>query len=181
MAILSSARLRAAGIAALATTALLVAGCGGSSSSSSSATPAAPATASSSSSSTATSSSGNSGAQSIGTAKGSSGTYLTGPDGRAIYLWVADKDGKSVCYGACAKAWPPVLAKGKPAAGAGVNAALLGTVARRDGTQQVTYKGWPLYYFIADKSKGQTVGQGSDSFHAKWWLVAPSGQAITSG
>ena len=50
---------------------------------------------------------------------------------------------------------------------------------RSDGTEQVTYKGHPLYYFVADTSAGSTKGQGSDSFGAKWWLIAPSGSAIT--
>ncbi|HEX4279901.1 MAG TPA: hypothetical protein VHZ27_03990, partial [Solirubrobacteraceae bacterium] len=52
---------------------------------------------------------------------------------------------------------------------------------RSDGTEEVTYKGHPLYYFVADKSAGSTSGQGSNSFGAKWWLVTPSGAAITTG
>jgi predicted lipoprotein with Yx(FWY)xxD motif len=115
----------------------------------------------------------------VKTAKGSGGTYLAGPDGRALYLWVADTGDKSVCSGACAKAWPPLLTKGTPAAGSGVTSSDLGTTMRSDGTEQVTYKGHPLYYFIVDRSAGSTKGQGSDSFGAKWWLVAPSGTAIT--
>ena len=86
----------------------------------------------------------------------------------------------SSCSGACAQAWPPLLTKGKPTAGTGVNASDLGTTMRSDGTEQVTYKGHPLYYFVADTSAGSTKGQGSDSFGAKWWLVAPSGAAITA-
>jgi predicted lipoprotein with Yx(FWY)xxD motif len=162
-----------AGVAALATAALIVAGCGSSSSSSSqAATAAAPAT-----SSTAAASAGTA----ISTTKGSAGTYLVGPNGRAIYLWVADTGDKSACSNACAQAWPPVTTTGKPTAGTGVNAADLGTTMRSDGSQEVTYKGHPLYYFVADTSAGQTKGQGSNSFGAKWWLVAPSGSAITSG
>jgi predicted lipoprotein with Yx(FWY)xxD motif len=66
-------------------------------------------------------------------------------------------------------------------ASGGAQTSDLGTITRSDGTKQVTYDGHPLYYFIADKSKGQTTGQGSDGFGAKWWLVAPSGDAITTG
>jgi predicted lipoprotein with Yx(FWY)xxD motif len=98
-----------------------------------------------------------------------------------VYLWAADSGGKSSCMGACAKAWPPVTTKGKPTAGPGVNAADLGTTTRSDGTQEVTYKGHPLYYFVFDKSKGDTNGQGSKNFGALWWLVAPSGDPITTG
>ncbi|MGO9886826.1 MAG: hypothetical protein ACLP0L_02755 [Solirubrobacteraceae bacterium] len=83
--------------------------------------------------------------------------------------------------GTCAKAWPPLLTKGNPTAGSGVDASDLGTTTRSDGTEQVTYKGHPLYYFVADTSAGSTKGEGSDGFGAKWWLVAPSGSEITAG
>ena len=178
----STMRWRLGAFAALAISALLLAACGSSSSNSSTAAAAAPAaSSSSSSSSTSSTSTAAASGEQIGTTKGSPGTYLTADDGRAIYLWVADTGSKSVCSGACAHAWPPVETKGKPTAGAGVDASKLGTTTRSDGSQQVTYDGHPLYYFIADKSAGQLTGQGSNSFGAKWWLVAPSGDAITSG
>jgi predicted lipoprotein with Yx(FWY)xxD motif len=173
-------KLRIAGIAALATAGLIVAGCG-SSSSSTTATPAAATSAPTSPSTSTTSAAAATTGVTVKTAKGSSGTYLVGPDGRALYLWVADTGGKSSCSGACAAAWPPLLTKGNPTAGSGVTASDLGTTMRSDGTQEVTYKGHPLYYFVADKSAGSTSGQGSNSFGAKWWLVAPSGTAITTG
>jgi predicted lipoprotein with Yx(FWY)xxD motif len=86
----------------------------------------------------------------------------------------------SVCSGACAQVWPPLTAKSTPAGSGGVKAGDLGLVSRSDGTKQVTYLGHPLYYYVSDLSKGQTTGQGSDQFGAKWWLVAPSGTAITT-
>jgi hypothetical protein len=64
---------------------------------------------------------------------------------------------------------------GTPTAGSGVTASLLGTIS---GTNQVTYAGHPLYMYAGDKSAGDTTGQGSDNFGAKWWLLAPSGQPI---
>ncbi len=175
-----TAKLRRGGVAALALSAVtIIAGCGSaSSSSSSSATTAAPAAASSTSS-TATAAPAAAGGQQIAAAKGSGGMYLTGAHGRAVYLWVADTGGKSACSGACAQAWPPVETKGKPTGGAGVTASDLGTITRSDGSQQVTYKGHPLYYFIADRSAGEIKGEGSNSFGAKWWLVSPAGAAIT--
>jgi len=175
-----TARFRVVGVAALAIAALIVAGCGSSSSSSSTTTAtaaAAPATSASSTTSTAATAAG----VTIKTAKGSGGTYLAGPNGHALYLWVADSGGKSACMGTCAKAWPPVVTTGNPSAGSGVDASDLGTTMRSDGAEQVTYKGHPLYYFVADTSAGSTKGQGSDGFGAKWWLVAPSGTAITAG
>lgn len=116
----------------------------------------------------------------ISTAAGSFGKHLVGASGRSIYLWVADKSSTSTCTGACAGNWPPVIAKTAPAAGNGVTAADLGTTTRSNGSKQVTYHGHPLYYYIGDSGSGTTSGQGSDGFGAKWWLVAPSGNAITN-
>jgi predicted lipoprotein with Yx(FWY)xxD motif len=175
-----TAKFRIGAVAALATAGLIIAGCGSSSSSSSSSATAAATPAATTSTSAATSTAAAATGVTIKTAKGSGGTYLAGPNGHALYLWVADSGGKSACSGACAHAWPPVLTKGNPTAGAGVNASDLGTTMRSDGTEEVTYKGHPLYYFVADTSAGSTKGQGSDNFGAKWWLVAPSGTAITA-
>ena len=68
---------------------------------------------------------------------------------------------------------------GKVTAADGAKTADLGTITRSDGTKQVTYSGHPLYYFAGDSGPGQTNGQGSDNFGAKWWLVAPAGAKIT--
>jgi predicted lipoprotein with Yx(FWY)xxD motif len=177
MATLRTAKFRVASLLALAISAIAVAGCGSASSSSSST--AAAAQPASSSTSAASSSAPAASGITIATAKGPHGTYLVGASGRALYLWVADSGGKSACSGACAHAWPPL--EGSATAGTGVTASDLGTLTRSDGSKQVTYKGHPLYYFIADKSAGSTIGQGNNGFGAKWWLVAPSGDAITTG
>jgi predicted lipoprotein with Yx(FWY)xxD motif len=116
----------------------------------------------------------------ISTANGAEGTYLTDGSGRALYEWVADRDGKSSCMGACAQAWPPAASKGGPTASHGARESDVGRTTRSDGVKQVTYKGHPLYYFAGDGGPGKTTGQGSDGFGAKWWLVAPSGAAITT-
>lgn len=114
----------------------------------------------------------------IGTHAGSGGTFLT-EGGRTVYLWVKDGMNKSTCTGACASAWPPVMDKGQLTASGGAKASDLGTIARPGG-KQVTYDGHALYFFAGDSSAGQTSGQGSDSFGAKWWLVAPTGSQITA-
>jgi predicted lipoprotein with Yx(FWY)xxD motif len=115
----------------------------------------------------------------IETHAGSGGTFLT-EGGRTVYLWVKDGMNKTTCTGACASAWPPVMDKGKLTASGGAKAADLGTIARPGGGKQVTYNGHALYFFAGDSSGGQTSGQGSDSFGAKWWLVAPAGSQITA-
>ena len=116
----------------------------------------------------------------ITTQAGPAGAFLTAGSGRAVYLWAKDGMNMSACSGACAAAWPPVPATGKLTATGGAKASDLGTITRSDGTKQVTYDGHPLYYFVGDSAAGQTNGQGSDNFGAKWWLVASSGAKITA-
>ncbi len=125
------------------------------------------------------SSSAPAGALVIATANGPDGTYLTGADGRALYLWLGDGNRTSRCSGNCATQWPPLTTTAPATPSNGVAAAGLGTITRSDGSKQVTYMGHPLYYFAADSGAGVITGQGSDSFGARWWLVAPSGAAIT--
>jgi predicted lipoprotein with Yx(FWY)xxD motif len=168
---LSAAKIRIGGALAMVTVALVVAACGSSSTNASAGSAPGNAPSASSPSGSTTS---------VGTASGADGKYLIGSSGRALYLWVADPTGKSVCAGACAKFWPPVLTKAAPVAAGGVTAGQLGTISRANGGKQVTYDGHPLYYFALDKSKGSVKGQGSDNFGAKWWLVAPTGTAITT-
>jgi predicted lipoprotein with Yx(FWY)xxD motif len=116
----------------------------------------------------------------ITTHAGSAGTFLTDGSGRTVYLWAKDGMNSSDCSGACAAAWPPVPATGTLTAGGGAKASDLGTITRSGGAKQATYDGHPLYYFVGDSGPGQTAGQGSDNFGAKWWLVAPSGAQITT-
>jgi len=106
------------------------------------------------------------------------GTILVDQQGRTLYDFVKDKKDKSACGGACATFWPPLMTNGKPKAGTGVQAKLLGTTVREAGTQ-VTYAGRPLYLYVGDKKAGQTSGQGSTTFGAPWWVLAPNGHQIT--
>jgi predicted lipoprotein with Yx(FWY)xxD motif len=116
----------------------------------------------------------------ITTKSGSAGSFLTNGSGRAVYMWAKDGMDKSECSGACASAWPPVPASGTVTASGGAVAKDLGSITRSDGSKQVTYDGRPLYYFAGDSGPGTANGQGSDSFGAKWWLIAPSGAIITA-
>jgi predicted lipoprotein with Yx(FWY)xxD motif len=149
--------------------ALLATACGSAAASSPSSAPAAGSSASASTAGTV-----------ISTQAGSAGAFLTAGSGRAVYLWAQDGMNMSACSGACAAAWPPVPATGTLTATGGAKASDLGTITRSDGTKQVTYDGHPLYYFVGDSAAGQTNGQGSDNFGAKWWLVGSSGAKITA-
>jgi predicted lipoprotein with Yx(FWY)xxD motif len=136
---------------------------------------------SSSSGSTSAAGSGSSASSTVITTKTSSGgSFLTNGAGRSVYLFMADSSGKSTCDGACAAAWPPVIATGQPTATGSAQASDLGTITRSDGTKQVTYDGHPLYYFQGDTGPGTDKGQGLNGFGALWYLVAPSGSSITT-
>lgn len=109
------------------------------------------------------------------------GTFLTDGSGDALYMFAADSHGKSACTGACTTYWPPLTVHGKAAVAGSAKAADLGLITRSDGSKQVTYAGHPLYYYAGDRKPGDTNGQGSNNFGAKWWLLAPSGRPIAKG
>lgn len=106
------------------------------------------------------------------------GPILVNSKGHTLYLFKKDKNGKSSCTGSCATFWPPLLKHGKPTAGSGVKASLLGTTRRSNGSVQVTYNRHPLYTYTLDKQAGQTKGEGFLAFGAKWYAVSSKGAAV---
>jgi predicted lipoprotein with Yx(FWY)xxD motif len=106
------------------------------------------------------------------------GRILVSAKGRTLYLFRRDVSGKSACNRSCATYWPPLLKTGDVTVGSGVRRALVGTTKRADGRLQVTYNKHPLYTFALDKSAGQTKGQGSSNFGAKWYAVSAQGRAV---
>lgn len=101
------------------------------------------------------------------------GDIITDGSGATLYLFLPDEQGESVCYDQCEAAWPPLVAT--TTAGDGLDPSLLGTVERTDGSAQVTYNGWPLYYFANDLEPGETNGQGVNEV---WYVVDANGEPI---
>jgi predicted lipoprotein with Yx(FWY)xxD motif len=97
----------------------------------------------------------------------------------SLYLFVSDTATKSTCAGTCLTYWPPLEASGSVTTGPGVDKAKLGTLTGTNGRKQVSYAGHPLYFYAGDSKPGDTTGQGSNQSGAKWWLLTPSGTAIT--
>jgi predicted lipoprotein with Yx(FWY)xxD motif len=64
-----------------------------------------------------------------------------------VYSYSKDGPSSSACTGSCAAAWPPVLTKGRVALEGTLASANVGAIERADGTEQVTYKGKPLYLY----------------------------------
>ncbi len=110
------------------------------------------------------------------TVRGSAfGSMLWGPKRQAIYGFQRDGRNRSRCYGACARAWPPVYANGTPVAGRGVRKSLLGTTRRRGGRRQVTYAGRPLYYYV-NEGRGEVRCHNVYLNGGLWWVIAPDGR-----
>jgi predicted lipoprotein with Yx(FWY)xxD motif len=108
------------------------------------------------------------------------GKTLTDANGRTLYLFANDKPNVSTLSPAGRAFWPPLTSTIKPSATGGAVAANIGTVTGATGSAQVTYNGHPLYYFVGDHNPGQTTGQGLNQFGALWYVLSPSGTAITS-
>jgi predicted lipoprotein with Yx(FWY)xxD motif len=106
------------------------------------------------------------------------GRIITDGGGRTLYLFTRERTARSRCYGACAKAWPPLIAHGPLVAGRGARRGLLGVTRRRDGSRQVTYRGHPLYYFVGERRAGQIFCQNVTEFGGTWLVVSPAGAAI---
>ena len=114
----------------------------------------------------------------VSTAKTSLGRILVTSNGRTLYLFEKDRNGKSACSGQCAVFWPPLITSGKPIVTGGARASLIGTTRRADGRLQVTYNHHPLYTFVKDTKAGQTNGEGVNAFGAGWDAMTPAGAKI---
>lgn len=101
--------------------------------------------------------------------------FLVDGSGMTLYLFTNDEQAASVCADACAVNWPPFVVGNSLVAGEGVDGDLLDRIERADGTMQVTYNGWPLYYFVQDVAPGDVLGQGVGGI---WYVVDVEGNAI---
>ncbi len=112
------------------------------------------------------------------------GPVLVDGQGIALYLYQTDRQGTpSRCYGICSVQWPPdTLPTGvaRPVAGPGVEPRLLGTAPRTDGTTQITYNGWPLYFWPPDRTPGTATGQGLTNAGGLWYVLDPAGNAVVT-
>ena len=106
---------------------------------------------------------------------GDLGEFLVDAEGMTLYMFTKDTENTSNCYGDCAEAWPPLLTDGEPTLGEELDAALVGTTERTDGATQVTYGGWPLYYWVKDAAPGDTTGQNVGEV---WFVVSPAGEIV---
>ncbi|MBN9037319.1 MAG: hypothetical protein J0H53_14700 [Rhizobiales bacterium] len=91
------------------------------------------------------------------------GKVLAGENGMTLYTFTKDTSGVSNCYDKCAENWPPLFAdEGAKADG---NYSI---IDRKDGKKQWAVSGKPLYFWVKDKAKGDTTGDGVNNV----WEVA---------
>ena len=111
------------------------------------------------------------------------GEILVDSEGMTLYLFTNDSANESVCYDGCAENWPPLTVEGSPSAPEDLPGEL-STTERDDGSMQVTYNKWPLYYWVQDQEPGDATGHGVGDV---WFVVAPDqeppegGETTTTG
>ena len=118
------------------------------------------------------------GRDSLSTATTFIGTVMTS-GGFTLYRNTKDKaePPTSSCLGTCTSTWSPIGGAAQPTLD-GVDATLIGTLVRPDGTRQLTVDGWPVYRYIKDMLPGTVNGQGVDGV---WQAVGADGKPLTSG
>lgn len=99
------------------------------------------------------------------------GEYLVDQDGMTLYYSTADvpDSGKSSCSDTCTHYWLP-FHTGQIVINKNLSWFDFDTIYREDGSAQITYKGWPLYYYTNDYSPGEIRGQGRDGI---WFVAGP--------
>jgi len=110
------------------------------------------------------------------------GKVLVDGEGAVLYVFAPDLAEAVSCTFTCATNWPPFVASESvtPDAGDGVEQALLGSLKNPSGGEVITYNGWPLYRYAADKKPGDHTGQDRYLNGGDWFVMAPSGKPRTS-
>jgi len=103
------------------------------------------------------------------------GSILADSNDRTLYIFTKDTKDTSNCYDKCAQAWPPLLSSSQVTVTGTLDGSLLGSTQRKDGTTQVTFNHWPLYYYAADQNAGDTNGQAVGNV---WWVLSGEGNII---
>lgn len=114
----------------------------------------------------------------VKTSKSRYGTILVDGRGHTLYLFTRDGRGPSKCYGSCARAWPPFIARQGAAAAGGAKSKYVSTTARKDGKRQVTYRGKPLYFYVGETRPGQIFCQDVFEFGGRWLVLDRLGRAV---
>jgi predicted lipoprotein with Yx(FWY)xxD motif len=107
------------------------------------------------------------------------GKLLVNSRGFTLYEFALDAKNTDNCNATCRKVWPPLYSSGKPVAGKGVRRSLLGTITLKNGRQQVTYGGFPLYTYLGDGKPGAISGVGIVQSGGRWFGVTAAGHRVS--
>jgi predicted lipoprotein with Yx(FWY)xxD motif len=102
------------------------------------------------------------------------GSVVADQSGHTLYAFTKDTNGISTCYDACATTWPPALSSETTLTGTGIDG-VIGATERKDGTEQLTLNGMPLYRFAAD---GDTAGALKGQANKGVWFVLDADGAL---
>lgn len=108
------------------------------------------------------------------------GKILVARNGRTVYQFTHDRRNKDTCVGNmdCGTVWPPLTTHGKPIAGPGVKASLLGTITLAHGVKQVTYAGHPLYTYSGDMTQAEVDYIPAMSYGGTWLAINAAGKRV---
>jgi len=108
------------------------------------------------------------------------GTLLTNASGFTLYEFTRDHRNQDTCQKIreCKSEWPALKTTGKPVAGPGVRASLLGTITLPGGAKQVTYAGHALYIYSGDPGPAVTSYIGTKVFGGLWEGINAAGHAV---
>ena len=96
-------------------------------------------------------------------------SHLSDKNSMALYTFDKDTMNKSNCYNGCEAKWPVFYGDlDKLNLPKGTSKSDFGTITRKDGTMQTTYKMKPLYYFFMDKKSNEIKGDGKKGV---WHIV----------
>ncbi|MCC9016241.1 COG4315 family predicted lipoprotein [Flavobacterium lipolyticum] len=107
------------------------------------------------------------------------GSYLSDKDGKSLYFFTTDAKGQASCTGGCEAVWPPFYIDNLTAEklSSGLTLSDFATITTTSGKKQLTYKGWPLYYYAPSvngtntpETAGQTTGDGVGGV---WFIAKP--------
>ncbi|OXG03943.1 secreted repeat protein with Y-X4-D motif [Flavobacterium araucananum] len=114
------------------------------------------------------------------------GSYLTDKSGRSLYFFSTDANGQASCTGGCELVWPAFSVDNLTAdkLGTGLTLSDFATITTTSGKKQLTYKGWPLYYYApvsgtdaygnggtnTAEAAGKTTGDGVGGV---WFIAKP--------
>jgi predicted lipoprotein with Yx(FWY)xxD motif len=104
---------------------------------------------------------------------------LVDSEGLTLYHLAGEQPRRLICTSAaCLQSWHPLAAA--PGGRLHGRVRSLGTVRRPDGTEQVTYRGMPLYTSANDSAPGQINGQGIRDL-GRWMAVTDDRGRSSSG